>query len=108
MNTQYKKGVLELIVLSLLYKRDRYGYDVSEYMSDRIGTADGTVYPILRKLKTEGAVTTYMSDESGGAPRKYYRLTNSGRERYLEEKTYWLWFARTVETILEGDEDDKK
>ena len=80
MNIQYKKGVLELCVLSLLYQKDRYGYEVSEHLSRTIDIADGTVYPILRKLKSDGLVTTYLSEESGGPPRKYYSLTELGKE----------------------------
>ena len=67
MNSQYKKGVLELCVLSLLKKRDCYGYEISEYLSRHIDIADGTVYPILRKLKADGLLTTYLQEESGGA-----------------------------------------
>ena len=67
MNSQYKKGVLELCVLSLLKKRDCYGYEISEYLSQHIDIADGTVYPILRKLKADGLLTTYLQEESGGA-----------------------------------------
>ena len=51
MNTQYKKGVLELCILSLLKKQDQYGYEISDRLSQEIHIADGTVYPILRKLK---------------------------------------------------------
>ena len=78
MNIQYKKGVLELCVLSLLEKRDWYGYEISEYLSQKIDIADGTVYPILRKLKSDGLVTTYLMEASGGPPRKYYKITNLG------------------------------
>ena len=58
MNIQYKKGVLELCVLSMLAKRDWYGYEISESLSKKIDIADGTVYPILRKLKSDGFVVT--------------------------------------------------
>lgn len=68
MNTQYKKGVLELCVLELLKRRDRYGYEISEYLSRHIEIADGTVYPILRKLKSDGLVTTYLSEEAAARP----------------------------------------
>lgn len=54
MNPQYKKGVLELCVLSLLRQQDRYGYEISEFLSKHIDIADGTVYPLLRKLKADG------------------------------------------------------
>ncbi len=102
MNIQYKKGVLELCVLSLLYQRDCYGYEISESLSAKIDIADGTVYPILRKLRSDGLVTTYLSEESGGPPRKYYSLTQTGREAYLTDRADYLNFASVVESILEG------
>lgn len=104
MNIQYKKGVLELCVLSLLAKRDWYGYEISEFLSQKIDIADGTVYPLLRKLKSEGLVTTYLSEASGGPPRKYYSLTATGRETYASDRTDYLNFAATVQTILEEQE----
>ncbi len=103
MNSQYKKGVLELCVLSLLSKQDCYGYDVSEYLSKHIEIADGTVYPILRKMKSDGFVTTYLSEESGGPPRKYYSLTKTGKQAYLSQKAEWLEFAATIGKLLEGE-----
>ncbi len=108
MNTQYKKGVLELCVLSLLKKHDCYGYEISEYLSNHIDIADGTVYPILRKLKSDGLVSTYLQEESGGPPRKYYSLTELGRETYKNDRAEYLNFARTIETLLEDDNNDKK
>ncbi len=104
MNVQYKKGVIELCVLSLLNRNDCYGYDVSEYLLRHIDMSDGTVYPILRKLKSDGLVTTYLSEESGGPPRKYYSLTKTGRESYMAAKEEWLSFAKTVENILTEEE----
>jgi PadR family transcriptional regulator PadR len=101
MNIQYKKGVLELCVLSLLHRRDCYGYEISEYLLKRIDIADGTVYPILRKLKSDGLVTTYLSEESGGPPRKYYSLTALGRQTFRSDRNEYMTFAKTIETILE-------
>ncbi len=107
MNAQYKKGVLELCVLSLLSRRDCYGYEIAEFLSGRIDIADGTVYPILRKLKSDGLLSTYLQEESGGPPRKYYSITASGRETYERDRGAYLRFARTVETILEEDNNDE-
>ena len=101
MNIQYKKGVLELCVLSLLDKKDRYGYEISEYLSNKIDIADGTVYPILRKLKSDGLVVTYLSEESGGPPRKYYSLTKTGRELFQSDRSDYINFATTIQSILE-------
>ena len=108
MNTQYKKGVLELCVLSLLKRRDFYGYEISEYLSNHIDIAAGTVYPILRKLKGDGLVSTYLQEESGGPPRKYYSLTPLGRDTYLADRAEYLNFAETVQSLLEDDDDDKR
>ena len=107
MNVQYKKGVLELCVLSLLSQCDRYGYDVSESLSRHINISDGTVYPILRKLKGEGLVTTYLVEESGGPPRKYYSLTKLGREEFDQARDEWLDFANTVAKLLKGEFDNE-
>ena len=105
MNTQYKKGVLELCVLARLKTGDGYGYDVSEYLSRHIDIADGTVYPILRKLKADGLVTTYLREESGGPPRKYHTLTELGRREYERDRREWLEFADAVAKLLkEGDD----
>ena len=103
MNIQFKKGVLELCVLSLISRRDRYGYDVSEALSRHIDISDGTVYPILRKLKSDGLVTTYLVEESGGPPRKYYSLTELGLKEYEQTRDEWLGFAQTVKKLLEGE-----
>lgn len=107
MNTQYKKGVLELCVPSLLHRRDCYGYEISDYLSAHIDIADGTVYPILRKLKADGLLTTYLQEESGGPPRKYYRLTDLGRETYQSDRAEYLHFAQTVKTLLEDEDHDE-
>ena len=104
MNSQYKKGVVELCELSLLEKGDCYGYEISETLSRHIDIADGTVYPVLRKLKADGLLTTYLQEESGGPPRKYYQLTQLGRETYQADREEYLKFAREVRTLLEGEE----
>lgn len=110
MNSQYKKGVLELCVLSMLRRRDRYGYEVSEQLARVADIADGTVYPILRKLKADGMVTTYLQEESGGPPRKYYRLTELGRETFEADRAEYLRFAVAVAEMLnrEDKENDQK
>ena len=107
MNTQYKKGVLELCVLELLRQRDCYGYEISEILSRRVDIADGTVYPILRKLKADGLLTTYLQEESGGPPRKHYKLTELGRETYQNDRAEYLNFAQSVRTLLEDENNDK-
>lgn len=100
MNIQFKKGVIELCVLSLLSKEDCYGYQISEILSWRFDLAEGTVYPILRRLKSDGFVTTYISEASEGPPRKYYSITKTGTEFYHLLKAEWKTFTLSVEKLL--------
>ena len=106
MNPQYKKGVLELCVLSMLKKEDRYGYEISERLSKTIESSDGTVYPFLRKLNSDGLVTTYLQEDRGGPPRKYKSLTAKGQEAYEHDRTEYLRFANAVGALLEDEEND--
>ena len=106
MNAQVKKGVLKLCVLALLEARDWYGYEISDYLTRLIGIADGSVYPLLRKLKSDGLLTTYLQEESGGPPRKYYSLTSLGRETLNREREDYLAFSRVVNKLLEGKNDE--
>jgi PadR family transcriptional regulator PadR len=106
MNVQYKKGVIELCVLALLNKRDMYGYEISELISKMIDISDGTIYPILRKLNSDRFLTTYLSEESGGPPRKYYSLTKEGKRELDSQRKDWMEFTLMVDKILKGDYDD--
>ena len=102
MNTQFKKGVLELCVLSLLVKQNRYGYDLVNEISKNIEISEGTIYPLLRRLKNVGYVTTYLQESQEGAPRKYYKLTASGEKITEEMKKDWKDFVEKVNDLLEG------
>ena len=90
-----------------LKKRDCYGYEISEFLSGHIDISDGTVYPILRKLKVDGMLTTYLQEESGGPPRKYYKLTELGLETYEADRTEYLDFAKSIRKLLEDEENDE-
>ena len=101
MNIQFKKGVLELFVLAMLKRNDQYGYDISDYISKQISISPGTVYPILRKLKDEGIVTTYLSEQSSGPARKYYQLTKKGHDKYESLSKEWNEFINITKYFLE-------
>jgi len=103
LNIQLKKGVLELCVLSLLKTDDRYGYELVAEISKSISISEGTIYPLLRRLKNEGYVQTYLEESSEGPPRKYYKLTDKGeqmREEFLDD---WNSFIDGVKTIIGGN-----
>ena len=85
-DTQLKKGVLTLCVLTLLNRRDGYAYDIAADLSKAIGMGEGTIYPLMRRMQTDGLVETYLVESAAGPSRKYYRLTAAGR-RALEALT---------------------
>jgi len=106
MNVQFKKGVLELCVLALLTRENRYGYDLVNEISKSIQISEGTIYPLLRRLKNVGYVTTYLQESQEGAPRKYYKLTGSGQKITDELKNDWVDFVEKVNGLLKGGGED--
>jgi PadR family transcriptional regulator PadR len=102
MNIQFKKGVLEICVLCVLAGKDCYGYELVDEISKKIDIAEGTIYPLLHRLKDEGLVTTYLQESGEGPPRKYYRLTDAGRTKEQEQRDEWVHFAASVNALLEG------
>lgn len=104
MNIQFKKGVLELCVLSMLAGKDRYGYELVNEISKNIAIAEGTIYPLLRRLKDEGYLTTYIEESSEGPARKYYQLTDLGRSTKDNLIQEWQLFVKGVQKVIEESE----
>ncbi len=108
MNIQFKKGVLELCVLSMLFNKDCYGYELVNRISKNISIAEGTIYPLLKRLKDEGYFTTYLEESQEGPPRKYYKLTEMGAKTKLELEQEWYLFVEGVNNIVkEANEGEK-
>ncbi|MCJ8008541.1 PadR family transcriptional regulator [Lederbergia wuyishanensis] len=105
MNVQFKKGVLELCVLALLDKQDRYGYELVQKISDQIAISEGTVYPLLRRLTKEEYFTTYLQESSEGPSRKYYKLTAKGRKYLYELIQEWQEFISGVNQLIKEGVD---
>lgn len=103
---QLKKGVLGLCVLALLARRDSYAYEIASRLSDAIGMGEGTIYPLMRRMQTDGLVETYLVESSSGPSRKYYRLTAAGRRALDGQTNEWRAFARAVEALIVGEGDD--
>ena len=100
MNPQFKKGALELCVLSKLVEADRYGYELTEAISKKMVIATGTLYLILKRLKDEEYVETYLVESEEGTARKYYHLTAKGKEYQQKLKDEWLEFVNVVEEMI--------
>lgn len=105
MNAQFKKGVLELCVLSMLAKKDCYGFELVSSISRSVSMSEGTVYPLLKRLRDDGLFTSYLRESSEGPPRKYYSLTDGGERRYAELREEWDAFVLGVNEIIQGGND---
>lgn len=101
MNAQFKKGVLELLVLESVRSRDMYGYELVEEISQTIDVKEGTIYPLLKRLTNEHYFETYLRESTEGPPRKYYHLTASGVIRAEELRREWFEFSQGVGKFLE-------
>lgn len=102
-NAQFKKGVLELCVMALLAQRAHYGYELVEKVSEAIEISEGTIYPLLKRLKDDGFVSTYLEESASGAPRKYYELTDRGEEIRKEITKEWVSFTEKVNLFLKTE-----
>lgn len=105
MNTQFKKGVLELCVLVLLDEKDRYGYEMVDEISKNISISEGTIYPLLKRLKKEGFLTSYLKESPDGPPRKYYQITDIGKGKKDELVAEWNSFSAGVNNLLQSNAD---
>ena len=76
MNVQFKKGVLELLVLLLVHDKDMYGYELVSEVSKIVDVNEGTIYPLLKRLTNEKYFETYLKESTEGPPRKYYHINS--------------------------------
>lgn len=106
MNAQFKKGALELCVLSLLTDGDRYGYELTNEISSKMDIATGTLYLVLKRLKDENLVTTYLQESENGPARKYYHLSEEGKKTQEDLKTEWNQFTGAVEAIINREKTE--
>ena len=104
MNPQFKKGVLNMCVLALLQQKEMYGYEIVQALSKEIDVAEGSVYPLLRRLTNDGLFTTYLQESTEGPPRKYYKITEEGIAQYNAMKQDWQQFISGVNSIMQGSE----
>ena len=97
---QLKKGVLELCVLALLSSHDSYAYEIASRLAEGIDMGEGTIYPLMRRMQSDGLVETYLVESPAGPPRKYYKLTEGGRTSLTSQTAAWKSFSGAVEKIV--------
>ena len=100
MNTQFKKGIIELCVLSLISKKDMYGYEVVKEIATDMDVTENTIYHILRRLTKEGNFSTYTKVSDGSKERKYYQITDEGKIHYENMVKGWNEFLVSVNKVL--------
>lgn len=109
---QLRKGALEMAALASLWRERLYGLEIIRFLESQsqLVLAEGTIYPILNRLKAEGMLTSEWVEAEAGHPRKYYSLTEAGRQRLRQMAEAWGNFARGLSNLLEPvlNEGDSK
>ena len=106
MNTQFKKGVLELIVLQSISHKDLYGYQLVTKISEVVDVNEGTIYPLLKRLLNDHLPESYLKESTEGPPRKYYHITTAVISRYQELLKEWNEFSKRVSDFLEEENNE--
>ena len=100
---QLRKGCLELAILAALWSERIYGLQIMRRLASGSGlnVPEGTVYPLLSRLKAEGLLSSEWVEADAGHPRKYYRLTAAGRRRVVEMARFWENFSASLDDLLD-------
>ena len=105
MNPQFKKGVLELIVLLSVNQKDMYVYELVTEVSKVVDVNEGTIYPLLKRLTNERYFETYLRESTEGPPRKYYRLTVAGIVYMESLEKEWKDFSKRIDEFVKEHGD---
>lgn len=100
METQLKKGVVELCILQVVSESDLYGYEVINKLAEPLNVNENTIYPILRRLTEQEYFETYSKETNFGAPRKYYHITMKGKSYLKEKLESWIELNQAIKKIL--------
>ena len=101
--SQLRRGVLEFCVLALLRDGERYSFELVRALGDAEGlvTSEGTLYPLLGRLRRDGLVQTSWRESASGPPRRYYRLTRDGDAALRAFASQWERFRDSVDCLME-------
>ncbi len=100
-NAQMRKGVLELCILSIVSREDAYASDIIGKLKEaRLIVVEGTLYPLLTRLKNEGLLSYRWEESTQGPPRKYYKITEAGQKSLEEMTADWREMVEAVERLL--------
>ena len=105
--SQMRRGTLEYCVLAVLRRGERYAFDLVKTLAELDGmvTSEGTLYPLLSRLRRDGLVTSVWKESPKGPPRRYYRITAKGARALDDFIVEWRRFRSSVDGLIEGKED---
>lgn len=103
--SQMRRGTLEFCVLAILSRGERYGFDLVKELStvDGMVTSEGTIYPLLTRLRKDGLVTSSWAESTKGPPRRYYSITKKGARALDTFTDDWKRFSTSVDHLLKGE-----
>jgi PadR family transcriptional regulator PadR len=107
---QLRKGAVEMAALASLWQGRLYGLEIIRYLEthSQMALAEGTIYPVLNRLKAEGLLTSEWVEAEAGHPRKYYAITDTGRDRLRGMAKAWTSFAKGLSRLLEPVLNEKE
>ncbi len=98
------RGHTDTMILKLLLVTDQYGYEITKLIYQHSGgeyeMKEATMYSSLKRLETEGCITSYWGDENQGGRRKYYKIAEKGKQLYAENKQNWEYAKRVLDQLL--------
>lgn len=99
---QVRKGCLELAILAVLWSGRLYGLEILRQLAETsaLNVPEGTVYPLLNRLRAEGLLASEWVEADAGHPRKYYKLTANGRRRAVQMAEFWSTFSANLDGLL--------
>lgn len=97
---QLRRGLLEFVVLKVISHRKVYAADILKSLaSTEFATGEGTLYPLVSRLRREGLITYEWVESESGPPRKYFSLTDSGEAQLKDFEAYWITISKTLDQI---------
>lgn len=106
-SSELLRGNTETIILAILLKKDSYGYEIMKTIIEGgkglFGIKDATVYTAFKRMEKDELITSYWGDGDGGARRKYYSITQTGREAYAQKVAEWNEISTVLNNLIGGN-----
>ena len=106
MNKEIKKGSIDILILSLISRKDMYGYEIAKTVKDKSNNlfemGEGTLYSALKRLESNNSLESYWGESEGGGRRKYYKITDKGSKELEKKMSEWKQVNQLIDVCYEG------